>query len=103
MVITSKKFIINLANIFYLGFSMKRVLLRTGMMLAVIFTATSIPDFEPVMGIIGGSTVALTSLVFPPLFYLYLSSNEQKTNELESLENISLNLSDAKNTGIKRY
>lgn len=64
------------------------------MMLAVVLTATSVPNFEPVMGLMGGSTVTLTSLVFPCLFYLFLSASEQKSNEAVSEGDYNMNLAE---------
>ncbi|KAI6212459.1 Aa-trans domain-containing protein [Aphelenchoides besseyi] len=62
-----------------LEFGIKRVLLRTGMMVAVIFTAESVPSFGPVLNLIGGSTVTLTCVIFPPVFYLFLVARERKS------------------------
>ncbi|KAI6243247.1 Amino acid transporter, transmembrane family-containing protein [Aphelenchoides fujianensis] len=59
-------------------FGIKRVLLRTAMMLAVIFTAESVPSFGPVLNLMGASTVTLTCVIFPPIFYLYLNARERK-------------------------
>ncbi|KAI6186022.1 Amino acid transporter, transmembrane family-containing protein [Aphelenchoides besseyi] len=60
-------------------FGIKRVLLRTGMMVAVIFTAESVPSFGPVLNLIGGSTVTLTCVIFPPVFYLFLVARERRS------------------------
>ncbi|WKY08810.1 hypothetical protein Q1695_001749 [Nippostrongylus brasiliensis] len=55
-------------------FGWQRVLIRTGTMIAVAFVAETIPNF-------GGSTLTLTSVILPCLFYLYL--NARKTKDLE--------------------
>uniref|UniRef100_A0A915CZ94 Amino acid transporter transmembrane domain-containing protein n=1 Tax=Ditylenchus dipsaci TaxID=166011 RepID=A0A915CZ94_9BILA len=63
------------------NFGYKRVALRTAIMGLVVFTAESIPSFGAVLNLIGGSTVTMTSAVFPCLFYLYLSAGEKKSKE----------------------
>uniref|UniRef100_A0A914ZJV6 Amino acid transporter transmembrane domain-containing protein n=1 Tax=Parascaris univalens TaxID=6257 RepID=A0A914ZJV6_PARUN len=60
-------------------FCWQRVAVRTGVMVAVVFTAESLPTFGPLLDLVGGSTLTLTSLVFPCFFYLYLSAAEEKT------------------------
>jgi len=60
------------------GFTIKRVLVRAGIMGLAVFVAESIPSFGPVMDLIGGSTVTATSFTFPCLFYLFLSAKEEK-------------------------
>jgi hypothetical protein len=44
------------------------------MMLAVVAVAETVPTFGPLLQLIGGSTLTLTSICFPCLFYLYLSA-----------------------------
>lgn len=67
------------------------------MMAIVVFVAESLPTFGnsfmsstpnqsmyfsgPLLDIIGGSTLSLTSIVFPCLFYLYLAANDKKSDE----------------------
>jgi vesicular inhibitory amino acid transporter len=62
-------------------FCWKRIIVRTGVFASIVFVAESVPSFEPVLNFFGGSTVALTSVIFPCLFYLYLSAGEKKANE----------------------
>ncbi|KAH7712135.1 Protein Y32F6A.4 [Aphelenchoides avenae] len=62
-------------------FGVKRVLLRTGVLAAVVFFAETVPSFAPVLDFIGGSTLTLTSLVFPCIFYVYLRTGEEKASE----------------------
>jgi hypothetical protein len=45
-------------------------------MICVVFMAETIPTFGPLLDLIGGSTTALTALIFPPLFYMFLVANE---------------------------
>lgn len=87
---------------FCLDFSKKHIVLRAGVFSIIALTAISIPDFEPIMSLIGGSTIALTTLVFPPLFYLIISANEKEDNN-KMLNYNKTNLSKPKNIGIKRY
>lgn len=56
-------------------------------MVAVVFVAESVPTFGPMLDLVGGSALTLTSVVFPALFYLYLSTSEKKANDLENKEN----------------
>ncbi|KAE9552958.1 hypothetical protein FO519_003835 [Halicephalobus sp. NKZ332] len=62
-------------------FGPKRVIIRTGMMVAVVFVAESVPTFGPLLDLMGGSTLTLTSVVFPALFYIFLVAGEKKANE----------------------
>ncbi|KAK0411715.1 hypothetical protein QR680_005802 [Steinernema hermaphroditum] len=59
-------------------FGVKRVVVRTGMMVAVVFVAESLPTFGPLLDLMGGSTLTLTSLIFPCLFYVYLQAGHEK-------------------------
>ncbi|KAI1697251.1 transmembrane amino acid transporter protein domain-containing protein [Ditylenchus destructor] len=62
-------------------FGLKRVFVRTGTLLTVVFVAESLPTFGPLLDFVGGSTLTLTSLIFPCVFYLFLSVGEKKANE----------------------
>uniref|UniRef100_A0A915CPU7 Amino acid transporter transmembrane domain-containing protein n=1 Tax=Ditylenchus dipsaci TaxID=166011 RepID=A0A915CPU7_9BILA len=62
-------------------FGVKRVLVRSSTLLAIVFVAESLPTFGPLLDFVGGSTLTLTSLIFPCLFYLYLTVGEQKAKE----------------------
>ncbi|KAL3078721.1 hypothetical protein niasHT_029360 [Heterodera trifolii] len=68
-------------------FGWKRVVLRSSVMAVIVLTAESVPSFGPVLDFFGGSTVALTSVVFPSVFYLYLAAGECKSKESEHLGN----------------
>ncbi|MCP9262204.1 Lysine histidine transporter 1 [Dirofilaria immitis] len=48
-------------------FGWHRVVIRTIVILAVLFVAETIPKFGPVLNVIGGSTVGLTSALLPLL------------------------------------
>ncbi|KAI6243311.1 Amino acid transporter, transmembrane family-containing protein [Aphelenchoides fujianensis] len=58
-------------------FGIQRVLLRSAMMAAVVFTAETMPSFGPVLNLIGASTVTLTCVIFPPLFFVWLVARER--------------------------
>lgn len=60
-------------------FGVKRVLIRSGTLMAVVFAAETLPTFGPLLELVGGSTLTLTSLIFPCVFYLFLTVGEQKT------------------------
>ncbi|KAI1723659.1 transmembrane amino acid transporter protein domain-containing protein [Ditylenchus destructor] len=69
------------------GFGLKRVLLRSITMLAVVFTAATIPNFGSVLNLIGSSTTTCTSAVFPCVFYLYISAADKRSQESEDPKN----------------
>jgi len=62
-------------------FCMKRVIVRVGMMVAVVFAAESVPTFGPLLDLVGGSTLTLTSIIFPCVFYLYLAAGDKKSSQ----------------------
>jgi vesicular inhibitory amino acid transporter len=66
------------------SFGPRRVAVRLGVMVAVVFVAESLPSFGPLLDLVGGSTMTLTSVVFPALFYLYLSTGEKKAEREKS-------------------
>ena len=53
-------------------------MVRTGILCLVAFVAESVPNFGPVVNLIGASTFTLTSVVLPPVFYAFLKAREQK-------------------------
>ena len=62
-------------------FGIKRCLVRGAVLLSILFIGETIPSFDNIMGLVGGSTVAFMSIIFPCLFYMYLSAAEQNINE----------------------
>lgn len=52
------------------------------------FVALTVPKFELVMELLGASMLTLTSLVFPPIFYLYLSGAEKYKRKIVSMNTI---------------
>ncbi|KAH7712139.1 Protein Y32F6A.4 [Aphelenchoides avenae] len=67
-------------------FGVKRVLVRSGVLLSVVFVGESVPTFGPVLDLVGGSTLTLTSLVFPCIFYIYLRAAEEKAGEKGAID-----------------
>ncbi|CAJ0579044.1 unnamed protein product, partial [Mesorhabditis spiculigera] len=59
-------------------FGIGRVIVRTSIMIAVVIVAETIPTFGPLLDLVGGSTLTLTSIVFPCVFYLWLAAGKRK-------------------------
>ena len=78
-------------------FGIKRILVRTLMMGLAVFMAETVPKFDAVLELIGASMLTLTSLIFPGIFYLYLSTAEKKANEIE-ISKTKKSLNDTKNS-----
>ena len=68
----------------FLAFGWKRVVIRTGIMAGVAFVAESVPNFGPLLDLVGGSTITLTSVVLPCLFYLYLNAARIKEKAIDA-------------------
>ncbi|KAK5971061.1 Amino acid transporter domain containing protein [Trichostrongylus colubriformis] len=62
-------------------FGWQRILLRTATMLAVVFVGESVPNFGPILDLIGGSTMTLASVILPSLFYVHLLARQKKVEE----------------------
>ncbi|KAI1723646.1 transmembrane amino acid transporter protein domain-containing protein [Ditylenchus destructor] len=69
-------------------FCLKRVIVRSCVMGAIVLVAETFPTFGPLLDLFGGSTMTLTSLVFPCLFFLCLSQID-KNGPVVSTINIS--------------
>uniref|UniRef100_A0AC34RNC6 Amino acid transporter transmembrane domain-containing protein n=2 Tax=Panagrolaimus sp. JU765 TaxID=591449 RepID=A0AC34RNC6_9BILA len=67
-------------------FGLKRVIIRTLVMVAVVLVAETVPKFGPMLNLVGGSTLTLTSLVFPIFCYLKLAEIERKFNFIQKLK-----------------
>ncbi|GMT36283.1 hypothetical protein PFISCL1PPCAC_27580 [Pristionchus fissidentatus] len=63
------------------SFCWQRVLVRTGIMVAVVFVAESIPSFGPLLDLVGGSTLTLSSIVFPCIFFVFVNARKKKMIE----------------------
>ncbi|KAK7865356.1 hypothetical protein R5R35_006837 [Gryllus longicercus] len=63
-------------------FNWKRCVLRTVILGLMVFLGESIPDFGKILALVGGSTITMTTFVFPPLFYMALcdQSSDRWTN-----------------------
>ncbi|TKR87047.1 hypothetical protein L596_011520 [Steinernema carpocapsae] len=64
-------------------FCIQRIVVRTAILFFAVFVAESIPSFGPIMNLLGGSSLMLTSLVFPCLFYMYLLTSQKKKEDGE--------------------
>ena len=65
----------NNMHIFPTEFGMKRILLRSSIVIIEMIICLAIPDFGLILNLIGGSTVTLCSFVLPPLMYMRLVDN----------------------------
>ncbi|XP_015907962.2 uncharacterized protein [Parasteatoda tepidariorum] len=54
------------------NFGWKRIACRSALLAFIFFIACSVPKFDKVLNLVGGSAVTLTASVFPCLFYLLL-------------------------------
>ena len=54
----------------------KRITIRSAIVLFELIVALGIPDFGAILNLIGGSTIAILSFLFPPIMYLRLMDME---------------------------
>ncbi|CAJ0951070.1 unnamed protein product, partial [Mesorhabditis belari] len=59
-------------------FCWQRVAARTFVMACVVFAAESVPNFGPLLDLVGGSTITLMALIFPCVFNLCLCAGKEK-------------------------
>lgn len=59
-----------------------------------VFIAETVPNFGPVLDLIGGTAASMTSMVFPCLFYLYLATRQQIQAEQNSRQQSAAVVSD---------
>nr|XP_042898187.1 amino acid transporter AVT3A-like [Parasteatoda tepidariorum] len=59
-------------------FNYKRCLIRSSVVLIVLIIACTIPHFDKVMNLVGGSTMTLLTFICPTLFYYLLKKKESK-------------------------
>ncbi|GMR35785.1 hypothetical protein PMAYCL1PPCAC_05980, partial [Pristionchus mayeri] len=72
-------------------FGKGRVALRTSVLIAVVFVGLTVPDFLPVMGVVGASTIPLGCVVLPSLFYLWINAAheyEWQKNKIPSVMDV---------------
>ncbi|KAF5305305.1 hypothetical protein FQA39_LY09270 [Lamprigera yunnana] len=65
----------------------KRCVLRSMMVLVMVFIGESIPAFGKILSLVGGSTITLLTFILPPYFYMKLCS---QTNENWPERNVPL-------------
>lgn len=53
-------------------FHWKRCLIRSILLLIVVFVGETVPEFGKILALIGGSTITLLTFVFPQIFYMSL-------------------------------
>lgn len=75
-------------------FGLKRVITRTCIMLCVVFVAETVPNFGPLLDLFGGSTMTLTGLVFPCLFFLRLNAGAAEENNGKVVDAGELSISE---------
>ncbi|XP_045474217.1 amino acid transporter AVT1J-like [Harmonia axyridis] len=63
-------------------FNWKRCVTRTMIILVLIFVGETIPKFSKILSLVGGSTVAMLTFIFPP--YLYMKLCDQVSDEWEN-------------------
>lgn len=57
-------------------FCLKRVLMRSGLIIGQIIICLAVPSFSKVLNLIGGSCVTLCTFVYPPIMYMRLMDME---------------------------
>ncbi|XP_047478008.1 amino acid transporter AVT1B-like, partial [Penaeus chinensis] len=67
-VVQSVEEIFNIPN----KFGIKRVLLRSSMVVVQMVICLAVPDFGLILNLIGGSCITLNTFIFPPLMYMKL-------------------------------
>jgi hypothetical protein len=50
-------------------------------MTAVVFVGESVPNFGPVLDLIGASTLTVICMIFPAVFYLWLIARHRKLEQ----------------------
>uniref|UniRef100_A0AAF5PZH9 Amino acid transporter transmembrane domain-containing protein n=1 Tax=Wuchereria bancrofti TaxID=6293 RepID=A0AAF5PZH9_WUCBA len=69
------KHFIRSAILAFIDFGWHRIIIRTIVLLAILFVAETVPKFGPILNVIGGSTVALTSAMLPLIYNNYLNAS----------------------------
>jgi vesicular inhibitory amino acid transporter len=68
-----------LLNIPY-HFGWQRFVTRSGMMVAVVIVAETVPNFGVLLDLVGGSTITLMALIFPVIFNFFTTAANTKYN-----------------------
>ncbi|GAB6032356.1 hypothetical protein CHUAL_010997 [Chamberlinius hualienensis] len=74
-------------------FGWKRCLVRSCIMVCIVFVAETVPNFGSILSLVGASTITLLTFVFPPLFYMKLvdkKSTEWRNRRVKLGERIFL-------------
>lgn len=69
-------------------FNHKRCLLRTSLAIVAIILAESVPRFDLVMSLIGGTLTGPLVFIFPPLFYIKILQLQRKYEKKLQMENL---------------
>ena len=69
-----------------LEFSLKRVLVRTFIMILFVVVALAVPHFEIILNLFGGTIIAAINFIFPLLFYLLLSRQKSRKDGYQTVE-----------------
>lgn len=67
------------------AFGWRRCLLRTSVMVLIVFVGESVPNFSKILNLVGGSTITLMTFIFPPLFYMRLVDTAKDTPDRRRL------------------
>ncbi|KAF7635251.1 Aa_trans domain-containing protein [Meloidogyne graminicola] len=73
-------------------FCWQRVIIRTSVMIILVFVALTVPSFGPILNLMGGTCVALISAVMPCLFYLYLHALEDNPKLEKDIKRLPNNI-----------
>lgn len=71
--------------IFYLEFGWKRCLIRSAIVFLGVAVGESVPRFDIVMVLIGGSLTGLLVFIFPPLLYSKIIALKTRSKKIQSL------------------
>jgi hypothetical protein len=76
-------------NVLFAAFNHRRCVLRTTLTLLAVLIAESVPRFDLVMSLIGGTLTGPLVFILPPLFYLKMLSIESKHEKEVTLVNFT--------------
>ncbi|GMT26157.1 hypothetical protein PFISCL1PPCAC_17454 [Pristionchus fissidentatus] len=62
-------------------FCWQRVVVRTAVLATATFVAESVPSFGPLLDLVGGSTLTLSAIIFPSIFFFLLNARHEKMLE----------------------
>ncbi|VDL70042.1 unnamed protein product [Nippostrongylus brasiliensis] len=82
-------------------FGWQRFLVRTSLFWFIIFVALSVPNFGPLLDLIGASTMTMMTMILPSVFYLYLNASYLKRKHLIKEGKMSKDSPDTERATIK--